>query len=332
VTTVDVAFHGGAERLAVLAREAERRGHQGGLFVPEGAHDPYIDLAVAATASERVTLGTGIAVAFGRTPMATAYSAWDVQRLSHGRFVLGLGTQIRPHITRRFSMPWSRPAARMREYVAALRAIFGSWETGEPLAFEGDFYTHTLMPPLFSPGPVEGGPPPIWLAGVGPLMVAAAGSVADGLLCHPLISRAYLGDVVVPAVEAARDGREPFTLAVMTMVATGRTEHDLAKAIAGTRKQIGFYASTPAYAPVLEHHGWGDLHVDAHRFTKEGRWSELGDLVDDTVLHEFAVVGDLEAAGRDLRTRFTGLAERVMTSMPYDADDLLGLDLTTPTG
>jgi probable F420-dependent oxidoreductase len=218
----------------------------------------------------------------------------------------------------------------MREYVAALRAIWRSWETGEPLAFEGDFYTHTLMPPLFSPGAVEGGPPPIWLAGVGPRMVATAGAVADGLLCHPLISRAYLGDVVVPAVEAARDGREPFTLAVMTMVATGRTEHDLAHAIRGTRKQIGFYASTPAYAPVLEHHGWGELHVEAHRFTKAGRWSELGDLVDDTVLHEFAVVGDLDTAARDLRTRFSGLAERVMTSMPYDADDLLGLDVATP--
>lgn len=330
MTTVDVAFHGGPERLAVVAREAEARGHEGGLFVPEGAHDPYIDLAVAATVSERVTLGTGIAVAFARTPMSTAYSAYDVQRLSRGRFVLGLGTQIKPHITRRFSMPWSRPAARMREYVAALRAIWHAWETGEPLSFEGEFYSHTLMPPLFSPGAVDGGPPPIWLAGVGPRMVATAGAVADGLLCHPLISRAYLGDVVVPAVAAARGGREPFTLAVMTMVATGRTEDGLAAAVAGVRRQIGFYASTPAYAPVLEHHGWGDLHVEAHRFTKEGRWSELGDLVDDTVLREFAVVGDLEAAARDLRGRFTGLASRVMTSMPYDADDLLALDVARP--
>jgi probable F420-dependent oxidoreductase len=218
----------------------------------------------------------------------------------------------------------------MLEYVQALRAIFASWQTGEPLSFEGEYYRHTLMPPLFSPGPVEGGPPPLWLAGVGPRMVATAAAVADGLLCHPLISRAYLGDVVVPAVVSARDGREPFTLAVMTMVATGRTEEALAAATAGVRRQIGFYASTPAYAPVLEHHGWGDLHVEAHRFTKDGRWSELGDLVDDTVLHEFAVVGDLETAARDLRTRFTGLAERVMTSMPYDADDLLALDVATP--
>jgi len=328
---VDIAFHGGPERIAALAREVEQRGGVRGLFVAEAAHDPFVALALAATATERLEIGTSIAVAFARTPMATAYSAYDVQRLSRGRLVLGLGSQIKPHIVRRYGMPWSQPAARMQEYVAALRAIWHAWETGDDLDFRGDFYEHTLMPPLFSPGPLEWPSPPVWLAAVGPRMLAAAGAVADGLICHPLLSRSYLAEVVTPAVQASRaeHGRssEPFEISALCMVATGRTEEDLAAAVAGVRQQIGFYASTPAYAPVLEHHGWSALHTEAHRMTRDGRWDELGDLVDDEVLATFAVVGELGSVGSGVRTRFAGLADRVTTSMPYDADDLLALDL-----
>jgi probable F420-dependent oxidoreductase len=265
--------------------------------------------------------------------MSMAYSAYDLQRLSGGRVILGLGSQIKAHITRRYDMPWSRPAARMREYVAALRAIWHSWQTGDALDFRGEFYTHTLMPPLFSPGALDGPSPRVWVAAVGPLMVGSAGAVADGLICHPLLSRAYLEEVLVPQVEESRatSGRadEPFELSTLCMVATGRTEEALAEAVAGVRRQIGFYASTPAYRPVLDHHGWGDLHGEAHALTKAGRWTELGDLVDDEVLHAFAVVGEVGAAGVGLRERFAGLADRVTTSMPYDADDLLALDLIT---
>ncbi len=321
---VDVAFHGGPERVPEIARQVEERGVVRGLFVAEAAHDPFVALTLAATATERIELGTSIAVAFARTPMAMAYSAYDVHRLSGGRLVLGLGSQIKPHVTRRYGMPWSRPAARMREYVAALRAIWHSWQTGDALDFRGDFYEHTLMPPLFSPGPLEVPSPRVWLAAVGPQMLEAAGAVADGLICHPLLSRAYLADVVVPIV---RRGREPFEISTLCMVATGRTEEQLADAVAGVRRQIGFYASTPAYRPVLEHHGWGDLHAEAHAFTKAGRWDELGDLVDDEVLATFAVVGELNSVGVEVRARFAGLADRVTTSMPYDADDLLALDL-----
>ncbi len=189
------------------------------------------------------------------------------------------------------------------------------------------------MPPLFNPGPIDGGPPPIWLAAVGPRMLAAAGSVADGLICHPLLSRSYLDEVVVPAVAAGRaageHADEPFTTSVLCMVATGRTEEELAAAIAGTKRQIGFYASTPAYLPVLEHHGWGDLHAEAHALTKSNRWDELGDLVDDEVLAAFAVVGDLPSARAEFRSRFAGSAQRVITSIPYDADNLLALDLVS---
>ncbi len=328
---VDIAFHSGPERIAAIARETESSGVVRGLFVTEAAHDPFVALALAASATERIELGTSIAIAFARTPMAMAYSAYDLQRLSGGRLVLGLGSQIKAHITRRYDMPWSRPAARIQEYVAALQAIWHSWQTGDALDFRGDFYQHTLMPPLFSPGALEGPAPRVWLAAVGPRMLAAAGAVADGLICHPLLSHAYLAKAVVPAVRRSREthGRadEPFEVSVMCMVATGRTEEQLTDAVAGVRRQIGFYASTPAYRPVLEHHGWGELHLEAHALTKAGRWSELGDLVDDEVLSTFAVVGELDAVGAEMRARFAGLADRVTTSMPYDGDDRLALDL-----
>ncbi|HET6393744.1 MAG TPA: TIGR03617 family F420-dependent LLM class oxidoreductase [Blastococcus sp.] len=328
---VDIAFHCGPEGIAAMARDAESSGLVRGLFVAEAAHDPFVALTLAATATERIELGTSIALAFARTPMATAYSAYDLQRLSGGRLVLGLGSQIKAHITRRYDMPWSRPAARIQEYVAALRTIWHSWQTGDPLDFRGDFYEHTLMPPLFSPGALDGPSPRVWLAAVGPRMLAAAGAVADGLICHPLLSQAYLTEAVLPAVRRSREthGRadEPFEVSAMCMVATGRTEEQLADAVAGVRRQIGFYASTPAYLPVLEHHGWGDLHGEAHALTKAGRWSELGDLVDDEVLAAFAVVGELDAVGAEMRARFAGLADRVTTSMPYDADGQLALDL-----
>lgn len=332
--TVDIAFHGGPERVAALAAEVERRGGIGGLFVAEAAHDPYVALALAATATGRIEIGTSIAVALAQTPMATAYSAYDVQRLSHGRLVLGLGPQIKAHITRRFAMPWSEPAARMAEYVTALRAIWHSWQTGDALDFRGDFYEHTLMPSLFSPGALDGPSPRVWLAAVGPRMLAAAGAVADGLICHPLLSRSYLDHVVLPAVHDSRDAHDraglPFEVSTLCMVATGRTEEAVVAAVAGVRRQIGFYASTPAYLPVLEHHGWADLHAEAHTLSKAGRWAELGALVDDEVLETFAVVAGLPDAGAAVRARFGGLADRVTTSMPYDADDLLALDLLNP--
>lgn len=328
---LDVAFHGRPEDLPARAAAAERRGVEG-LFVAEAAHDPFVALALAAGSTERIRLGTSIAVAFARTPMAMAYPAWDVHRISGGRLVLGLGSQIRPHIERRFSMEWSAPAERMTEYVRALRAIWTSWQTGEPLAFEGRHYTHTLMPPLFSPGPVEAGLPPVWLAAVGPRMVRAAGEVADGLICHPLTSRSYLAEVVLPEVERARSGAArdgAFTLSALAMTATGGTEEALAEAVAGVRRQIGFYASTPAYLPVLEHHGWPDLHTEARRLTREGRWEELGSLVDDEVLGTFAVVGEPAAAASGFRARFAGLADRVMPSLPYAGGEEVAVDLAS---
>jgi probable F420-dependent oxidoreductase len=220
----------------------------------------------------------------------------------------------------------------MREYITALRAIWTSWQTGEVLDFQGEFYTHTLMPPLFNPGPLDGPSPDIWLAGVGPRMVEAAGAVADGFICHPLLSRSYLADIIRPALAAGRgssDADRPFTTVAMAMVTTGRTEEAHAEAVAGTKRQIGFYASTPAYKPVLDHHGWGDLHAEAHALTKQNRWAELGDLIDDEVLTTLAVVGELDQVGDAMRDRFKDLADRIILSIPYAADDMLGLDIVS---
>jgi probable F420-dependent oxidoreductase len=334
--TIDLAFHGDPRRVAAAACEIERRAGVGGLFVAEATHDPFLSLALAASSTTTLQLGTSIAIAFARPPMSMAYSVYDLHRIAAGRTILGLGSQIEPHIKYRYGMPWSKPVQRMSEYVAALRAIWHAWQTGDKLDFRGDFYTHTLMPPLFRPDPLDHPLPPIWLAGVGQKMISAAGSVADGLICHPLISQGYLRDVVSPLVRAARcaAGRdnEPFTFATMAMVATGRTDEALRDAIAGTRRQIGFYAATPAYKPVLDHHGLGQLHSDAHTLTKAGRWSELGDLADDEVLNTFAVVGRIDAVGAALRERFGGLAERVILSIPYDADDQLGPDIAAAVG
>lgn len=328
---LDLAFHGDPATMPSVSAAIEERGSARGLFVSEARHDPFVSLALAAVSTSTLQIGTSIALAFARSPMAMAYPAYDLHRLSGGRFILGLGSQIKPHITRRYAMPWSRPAARMEDYIAALRAIWHTWQTGEKLDFRGDFYAHTLMPPLFNPGPLGFASPEIWLAGVGPRMVEVAGATADGFMCHPLLSRSYLADALLPAIAAgrARSDRPAFTLSAMAMVATGRTEEDLARAIAGTRRQIGFYASTPAYKTVLDHHGWGDLHETAHTFTLRGRWSELGDLVDDEILHTLAVVGEIPEVARELRTRFDGLADRVTLSIPYDADELLALDVTS---
>jgi probable F420-dependent oxidoreductase len=228
-------------------------------------------------------------------------------------------------------MPWSQPAARMKEFASALRAIWHSWQTGERLRFRGDFYTRTLMAPMFDPGPLPSGPPRIWLAGVGPMMTAVAGEVADGLICHALTSADYLRRVTLPAVHKAREaaGRaaQPFDVVCNALVATGRTEEEYAAALTATRERIAFYTSTPAYRAVLDLHGWGGLQEELHRLSVRGRWEEMGRLIDDDVLDAFALHGEPEAVGRAVRERFVGLCTRVTVSLSHDADDTLALDV-----
>jgi probable F420-dependent oxidoreductase len=297
------------------ATEARARGFDG-WFTAEVGYDPFVACAVAADAVEgQLDIGTAIAVAFARTPMTVAYSANDLQGLTGGRFVLGLGSQIKPHIERRYGMPWSKPAARMREFIAALHAIWHAWEHEEKLDFRGDFYEHTLMTPFFSGTNHGFGPPRVAMAAVGPLMTQVCGEAADIFLAHSFTTAEYLRDESMPKLHAGAEkaGRDPseVEVAMTAFVVTGRTEEERAGVDALVRSQIGFYGSTPAYRPVLEHHGWGDLQTELNRLSKEGRWAEMGEAIDDEVLDAFAlVVDDPDQVGQAYLDRFGDLATR----------------------
>ena len=300
------------------ARELEEMGYSG-ILSAETAHDPFFPLLVAAQNTRQVDLITGIAVAFARTPMILANIGHDLNAASEGRFVLGLGSQIRPHITKRFSMPWSSPAARMREFILAMRAIWANWYDGEDLAFTGKFYTHTLMTPFFTPGNTEFGAPRVFLAAVGPRMTEVAGEVADGMIVHAFTTRKYLRETTLPALERgfskAGRKREDFEISYPVFVVTGETEEALEQAKVSTRRQIGFYGSTPAYRPVLESIGAGDLQGELNTLSKQGRWEEMGELIDDAMLAEFAVIGEPASIAGQILERYGDIIHR--TSAAY---------------
>ena len=302
------------------ARRAEADGFDG-VWCAETCHDPFLPLMLAAEHTERVQLGTGIAVAFARNPMTTAVLSNDLQTYSKGRFLLGLGSQIKPHIEKRFSMPWSHPAARMREYILAMRAIWSAWHEGTKLAFRGDFYTHTLMTPFFNAGPNPYGPPKVFLAAVGERMTEVAGEVADGLLAHGFTTARYMREVTVPALERglARAGRtrQDFEISYPAMIVTGGDEDEMREAVFGVKKQLAFYGSTPAYKPVLELHGWGELHDELNRMSKRGEWDAMAELVSDEVVDAFAVVGPPEDVPGELVKRYGDMVTRVSFYAPY---------------
>lgn len=289
-----------------------------GVFTFDGPSEPFTPLAMVAARCD-CDIATGVAIAFARTPMTVAQTAHDLQMLSGGRFFLGIGSQIRAHVEHRFSMPWGKPIARMKEFVLALRAIFACWNDDVPLRFEGEFYSHTLMPPLLRPPACPYGPPPIFVAGVGPAMIRAAGEVADGLVVHPFHSPAYLAGVARPALEvglAGRADRGRFAIVCQTLVATGETDAEHLAAREAVRAQIAFYASTPAYRPVLEAEGLGDLQAELRRLTKQGRWDAMADLVGDDVVARFAVSAPPREAGRELARRYRGFASRIALATP----------------
>lgn len=314
-------------RLAAVgdaARELERLGYDG-CWTAEINHDPFLPLTLAAEHTSRIELGTSIAVAFARNPMTVANIGWDLQDYSAGRLLLGLGTQIKPHIEKRFSMPWSHPAARMGEFVAALQEIWACWRDGTRLNFVGDFYTHRLMTPMFVPEPHPYGSPKIAIAAVGELMTEMCGEVADGLIAHAFTTRRYFDEVTVPALQRgmAKSGRSRGDFQVMApvFVVTGVDEAEIAAAAVGTRKQIAFYASTPAYRKVLELHGWGDLQTELHRLSLEGQWDTMATLIDDEILATFAVVAPLDTLAGALRERCDGIIDRVMVGLPVSASE-----------
>lgn len=319
---VDLGGDPGIDPLALASRaaEAEAEGFDG-LGASETRHDPFLALALAARETSSIELLSTIAVAFARNPMTVAQTAHDLQAISGGRFLLGLGSQVKPHIERRFSMPWSRPAARMAEFVRAVRAIWATWQTGEPLRFQGEFYRHTLMTPFFSPPPLAGDPPPIWLAAVGERMTEVAGEVGDGLHAHSFTTRRYLTEVSLPALRrgaaAADRDQAAVGVALPALIAVGDDQASLDVAIAATRAQIAFYGSTPTYLPVLEAHGWGALHEQLHAASRRGEWDAMPSLVSDEVLDAFATVGSGAEVAAQLRARFTGLVTRLSFSASY---------------
>jgi probable F420-dependent oxidoreductase len=310
---------------ADVARRAEELAATGvdGLFTFEGPHDVFLPLALAAATG--CELYTNVAIAFPRSPMHLAHLAWDLSAQSDGRFSLGLGTQIQAHVERRYGATWSSPVARMAEWVAAIRAISARWQDGEPLAFEGENTRHTLMTPAFDPGPLPGGPPPIWLGALGPKMVALATAAADGLLIHPFTSDRHLLGVTGPRIteglRAADRAADDLTVVGQAIVACTSDPANQADLDLAARWMIGFYGSTPAYAAVLETEGRGHLHPELRRLSREGRWEEMAAMVDDDLLDAVVLRGNPAEVGARLRERYGGFADRIAMSTPGGIDD-----------
>jgi probable F420-dependent oxidoreductase len=294
------------------------------LYTPETQHDPFFPLVLAAEHTERIDLGTAIAVAFPRSPMHLAHIGHDLQAYSKGRFILGLGSQIKAHIEKRFSAPFSQPAARMRELVLAARAIWTCWEEDGPLRFEGEFYRHTLMTPFFNPGPTGYGPPRVFIAAVGERMTEVVGEVADGMFVHGFTTEKYLRETTLPALERglAKGGRSrsDVELSYPVFMVTGASDEEMERGDTATRRQIAFYGSTPAYRPVLEAHGWGELGEELNALSKRGEWDEMGRRITDEVLDAFAVVGKPAELPGIVARRYGDLIDRVGFYAPYRED------------
>ncbi len=320
---IDTSLSSNLKHAAENAREAETAGYDA-IWTAETSHDPFLPLALGAAATDKITLGTSIAVAFARNPMLLANIGYDLNALSEGRFVLGLGSQIKPHITKRFSMEWSKPAARMREMVQAVHSIWDCWQDGTKLSFDGEFYTHTIMTPFFNPGPNESGKARIFISAVGPLMTQVAGEVADGMFCHPFTTPEFLADVTMPNLETgrAKSGRsaDGFEICLSAFIVTGESEEEFAQSTFEVKKQIAFYGSTPAYRAVLDHHGWGDLQAELNTLSKQGEWDAMAGLIDDDVLAAFATVGEPDTIADLLLARYGKKVDRLSLYTPGGAN------------
>ncbi len=320
---IDAGLMGSLTEVPERIRELEAQGYDG-VVTAEMSADPFFPLVLAAEHSERIELMTSIAVAFSRNPMILANLSNDLQAYSKGRFVLGLGSQIKPHITRRFSMPWSQPAARMREFILAMRAIWDCWYKGEKLDFRGDFYNHTLMTPMFAPSNNPFGAPRVMLAAVGPRMTEVAGEVADGMIVHAFTTKRYLENVTLPAIErgliAGGRARSDFQLSYPGFVVTGKDEKEWEQARTAVTRQIAFYGSTPAYRGVLEQHGWGELQGELKALSKRGEWVAMGELISDDMLEEFAIVAQPGGVVKALTERYGGTIDRLLCTFPFAND------------
>jgi probable F420-dependent oxidoreductase len=318
---LDVRIGGTLSEAGRFAREAEAMGFDGA-WTSETAQDAFLPLVLAAEHTTRLTLGTSIAVAFPRSPMTAAYIAWDLQRLSGGRFILGLGTQVKGHIQRRYGLAWDAPGPRLRDYIRALRAIWECWQQGTPLSYQGEFYSHTLMTPFFNPGPIDQPRIPIHIAGVQEYMCRLAGELCDGLHVHPFHSEKYLRDIVLPAVEVGLHGsgrtRGDICLVGSAFVVTGETAAAMQVAREDVRRQLAFYASTPNYRVILECHGWGEIAKELTRRSVRADWEGMAALITDEMLEAFAIVGDSGEIPEKLRRRYSGLLDRLAIYEAFD--------------
>ena len=321
---VDAGIGHQLERIPEAVRAAEAAGYDG-VRTAEMNHDPFFPLLLAAEHSESLDISTSIAVAFARSPMILANIGHDLNAYSKGRFTLGLGSQIKPHITKRFSMPWGAPAAQMRGLVLAMRAIWANWYDGAPLEFVGKYYTHTLMTPAFTPENKTYGAPRVILAAVGPQMTEVAGEVADGMIIHPFSTVPYIESVTLPAIERglAKAGRkrEDFEISYSNFVVTGRDEAEFEASRKAAKERIAFYGSTPAYKGVLESIGVGELQGELNAMSKQGRWQEMGTLITDDVLDAFAVVGEPAEIAPEMLRRYGSFTDRTSASFPVSDDE-----------
>lgn len=321
---IDGPFYAQLGEAAAEARRLERIGYDG-VYSLEGSWDPFYPLVMASEHAPALDIATGIAVAFPRNPMHLAYQAWDLQKFSKGKFLLGIGSQIKVHIEKRFGVDFDPPASRMREYILALKAIFDCWQHGTKLDFQGKYFRHTLMTPMFNPGPLECAVPPVLLGALGPRMTEVAGEVADGLIVHPFNSMPFLSGHALPAVQRGLDksgrARSDFILQINAIVITGVTEEARAAATESVKSLLGFYASTPAYRPPMEAIGYGDLQPELNRLSKEGRWEELGSLIDQTFLDAFTTSGEPHEIAGQLLEKYGPHADRLAIYAPYAAPD-----------
>ncbi len=320
---VDAGLGHQLDKVPSRVRAIEQAGYDGARTA-EMNHDPFLPLLLAAEHSQSLELATSIAVAFARSPMNLANIGHDLNAYSKGRFTLGLGSQIRPHITKRFSMQWGAPAAQMRELVLAMRAIWANWYDGAALEFVGEYYTHTLMTPAFTPENTDFGAPKVILAAVGPKMTEVAGEVADGLIIHPFSTLAYIENVTLPAIERglakAGRARENFEISYSAFVVTGRDEAEFAASKKAARERIAFYGSTPAYKGVLESIGVGELQGELNAMSKQGRWQEMGTLISDDIINEFSVMGEPSSIVGEMLSRYAHFTDRTSASFPVNDD------------
>lgn len=327
---IDSYLPPGAPGDTVSAAERAARLGYDGLFTAETTHDPFLPLALAASAAPDLDLGTAIAVAFPRSPMVTAMISWDLAAMSQGRFILGLGTQVKAHITRRFSQVWDSPGPRLADYIRSMRAIWDTWQNGTPLRYQGEFYSFTLMTPFFNPGPISHPDVPVAIAGVGPYLSRLAGELCDGFHIHPFHTTAYLDQVVLPNIAdgAASAGRALADCERITtvFVVTGSNQAEMEQSMAAVKQQIAFYASTPSYAPVLAASDW-DFGPRLTAMSKRGQWVEMADVITDEVVAEVGIVAPVDELAAAVHSRYGDRVQRVgfytLGDVPALTDEVL---------